>query len=126
MPTDFDTYVWHIAKEAYAMSLAYAEAIGENSLRSWDELDTYTRERFIANVSFVLKDPIATPKELHEFWRNALLKAGWKLGPYEDSHSKTHPCLVLWGFLPEEQQVEYALFIAFVRSAYNLVQIGKP
>jgi hypothetical protein len=52
-----------------------------------------------------------TPEELeflsqmeHRRWLDEKLKGGWQYGPVKDPVKKTHPCLVSWGELPEEEK----------------------
>lgn len=55
------------------------------------------------------------PVELHRAWLDDRRQLGWVLGPHKDSVAKTHPCMVEWGDLPEEQRDKDRLFVAVVR-----------
>ena len=41
---------------------------------------------------------------------------GWKYGPEKDPQAKTHPCIVPYDKLPDEQRDKSRLFVAIVRS----------
>jgi hypothetical protein len=52
-----------------------------------------------------------TPEELkflsqmeHRRWMEEKLKGGWQYGPIKDPVKKTHPCLVPWEDLPEDER----------------------
>jgi hypothetical protein len=52
-----------------------------------------------------------TPGELeflsqmeHRRWMEEKLKGGWQYGPVKDPVKKTHPCLVPWEELPEDER----------------------
>lgn len=57
-----------------------------------------------------------TPEQLHESWSAAKTRDGWVFGPVKDARTKTHPCLVPYGELPEDQRIKDAVFQAIVRA----------
>ena len=40
----------------------------------------------------------------HDRWMAAKLRVGWRHGPRKDAGEKTHPCLVSYEVLPEEER----------------------
>ncbi len=44
-------------------------------------------------------------KNVHEVWAQTRLKQGWKYGEQLNQMLKTHPCLVPYEELPEEEKV---------------------
>lgn len=43
-------------------------------------------------------------KNVHEVWAETRLKQGWKYGEQRNDELKTHPCLVPYEELPEEEK----------------------
>lgn len=43
-------------------------------------------------------------KNVHEVWAETRLKQGWTYGEQRDDKKKTHPCLVPYEDLPEEEK----------------------
>lgn len=55
-----------------------------------------------------------TPRELHETWVEYKRDHGWIYGPEKDPDRKTHPCLVPYDELPQEQRDKDQLFLLIV------------
>lgn len=43
-------------------------------------------------------------KNVHEVWAETRIKQGWKYGELRNDELKTHPCLVPYEDLPEEEK----------------------
>ena len=43
-------------------------------------------------------------KNVHEVWAETRIKQGWKYGEQRNDEQKTHPCLVPYEELPEEEK----------------------
>lgn len=43
-------------------------------------------------------------KNVHEVWAETRIKQGWKYGEQRNDELKTHPCLVPYEDLPEEEK----------------------
>lgn len=56
----------------------------------------------------------ATPEDLHQSWCDFKAADGWVYGEVKDAEAKTHPCLVPYEELPEEQRIKDDLFKAVV------------
>jgi hypothetical protein len=56
----------------------------------------------------------ATPKGIHDAWREALLADGWRWGAVKDPVARIHPCLVPWERLSKAEQDKDILFIMVV------------
>ena len=54
------------------------------------------------------------PEKLHESWCEFKRKSGWIYGEIKDSHLLTHPCLVPYADLPEDQKIKDHVFSAIV------------
>ena len=64
--------------------------------------------------------PVSAPSASHESWLVEKRAAGWKYGPVKDAEAWTHPCVVPYDDLPQEQRAKDYLFQAVVRSAADL------
>ncbi len=47
----------------------------------------------------------------HELWCQTLRASGWRWGPQKDKAKRTHPDLVPWEGLPEEERNKDRVFI---------------
>lgn len=43
-------------------------------------------------------------ENVHDVWAETRIKQGWKYGEQRDDNKKTHPCLVPYEDLPEEEK----------------------
>ena len=43
-------------------------------------------------------------KNVHEVWAETRIKQGWTYGPQRSDEKKTHPCLIPYEDLPEEER----------------------
>ena len=105
-----------IAMVCHEANRAYCFTIGDNSQKPWDEAEEWQKESAIKGVEFALANPLANPIDQHESWYQEKLAAGWKYGPTKDPEQKTHPCMVTYAELPEEQRKKDALFQAIVNA----------
>lgn len=81
---------------------------------SWDEAPIWQRESAIDGVRQALDG--ASPEQLHASWCEMKRRDGWRYGEAKDGEAKTHPCLVPYDELPEEQRRKDALFFAVVNA----------
>jgi DNA-binding transcriptional MerR regulator len=79
----------------------------------WDEASEYQVQESIDGVEEALRG--VTPEQSHEAWCTRLRANGWQYGEVKDEAAKTHPCLVPFAELPEEQQRKDALLVAIVQ-----------
>lgn len=80
----------------------------------WEKAPRWQVEASIASVRDVLAG--ATPEQLHERWCDLKAMAGWVHGPVKDPEAKTHPALVPYAELPDDQLQRDAVFVAVVRA----------
>lgn len=78
----------------------------------WDDAPEWQRASAIQGVRKSLDG--ATAEQLHQDWCSFKTDDGWVYGPVKDETAKTHPCLVPYGELPDEQRRKDALFAAIV------------
>ena len=57
-----------------------------------------------------------TPQQSHESWMTLKLSQGWVYGDTKDADKKTHPCLVPYDQLSEDQRYKDELFTIVVKA----------
>lgn len=85
-----------------------------NPSPEWAEAPNWQKKSAVDGVVKALNG--ATPEELHESWCDFKVKDGWKYGSVKDEEAKTHPCLVNYDQLPEEQKLKDHVFGAIVET----------
>ncbi|HDY88439.1 MAG TPA: hypothetical protein ENH82_10075 [bacterium] len=129
-----------IAQCAHGANKAFCESIGDFTQPTWADIPLEVKALMVDGVKAILKDPKATPEDVHNKWVKAMKKKGWK---YEEKEvvepvivrgkktnktkvtkvpllkneiSKVHPLLVPFKDLHESQQLKNALFISVVKA----------
>lgn len=113
-----DEAIHRVAKVTHSANKAYYETLGDFSQPTWEQAPEWQRESAIAGVQFVLDNPFAPPSAQHNSWSEQKLGDGWVYGEVKDAEAKTHPCLVPYNELPEEQQMKDRLFGTIVRAFF--------
>lgn len=83
---------------------------------SWWMAPESQRQSALDGVIFHQENPGVTPEQSHENWCDFKAREGWTYGPVKDEDARTHPCLVAYGDLPEDQQIKDSLFAAIVEA----------
>lgn len=78
----------------------------------WHMAPDWQRESAVDGVRGALLG--RTPQEAHQGWMDHKIAAGWVYGPTKSEAAMTHPCLVPYDDLPEDQKVKDHLFLAVV------------
>lgn len=99
-----------IAKICHEANKAYCEGIGDKSQKHWDEAEQWQRDSAIKGVQYRLDNPDAPQSAQHEAWMQDKLNDGWAYGEVKNADMKTHPCIVPYDQLPEDQRKKDALF----------------
>lgn len=106
----------HIAQVAHEINRSYCMALGDDSQLPWGEAPEWQKNSAIEGVQFHLDNPGATASASHDLWMDTKISDGWVYGETKDAVAKTHPCLVPFDQLPQEQQAKDFLFMATVRA----------
>jgi len=109
-----------IAKVAHEVNRAYCLALGDNSQKPWDEAPDWQQDSAIAGVHFLDENPDAEPGALHDAWMQQKVEDGWQYGEVKDEELKTHPNIVPFYALPEQQKAKDHIFGAVVRGCLAL------
>lgn len=81
-------------------------------------VDNYSLEHEISILSGMdfLRRNGFNPAGQHTAWMKQRLSEGWKYGEIKDSTNKTHPCLVDYNDLPDNQKSKDYLFAGCVKT----------
>jgi hypothetical protein len=104
----------YIAMVCHEANRAYCAALGDHTQKDWHSAPQWQRDSAIDGVSHAIKHPEATPEDSHNNWLAGKIADGWTYGKVKDQELKTHPCLVPYGQLPEDQRRKDKLFLAVV------------
>ncbi len=115
------------ARLAHAANTAYCEALGDFSHKAWSQLSEEEKQRIMDGVHYVIENPQAGPDSSHANWFNYMIAEGWKYGEHKDPAAKTHPCMMPFDELPQEQQAKDFIFRSIVLemariAGYNMVR----
>ena len=111
--TDFTPeQIEDIAAACHEANRAYCQSIGDDTQKPWGSSPKWQRESAIHGVEALIADPNMTPLNSHQNWMQEKLEAGWKHGDVKDAKKKTHPCLLPFDELPEEQRRKDEIFQA--------------
>lgn len=99
---------------AYEANRAYCEALGDFSQVSWGKAAEWQRKSARRRVDVALSG--ATPEAQHAAWVHDKVADGWTRGETKDPERRTHPCLVAYAQLPEDQRQKDALYQQVVRA----------
>lgn len=105
-----------IAKICHEANKAFCEGIGDDSQMEWEKAPENIRASAIDGVRNVLRNPDLTPEDSHISWLEFKINDGWKYGPEKDTKKKTHPCLLPYDALEENDKIKDALFTNIVKS----------
>lgn len=102
-----------IAQVCHEANRAIQEAIGDPELSpGWHDAPEWQRDSAIEGVVKAIEGD--TPEQLHESWCEYKKQGGWVYGKAKNPVAKTHPCLLPYDQLPEEQKAKDQVFGAIV------------
>ena len=119
LPAGAEARVELAACVAHEVNRAYCAALGDTSQLPWDAAPDWQRESAVNGVRHILANPDTTPAESHANWLREKELGGWVWGPVKDVENRTHPCMVPYDQLPQEQRVKDHLFGAAVRATLS-------
>lgn len=86
----------------------------------WDECAEEMRSSLVDAVDQVIFG--VTTEQLHRMWMSRKLEDGWVFGEVKDFEKKTHPCLVPYCKLSEEEKRKDYLIISVVMALTEEIQ----
>jgi len=102
--------------ELVALDTDDQKLCGDFTQPEWDEAPTWQRSSAMSGVRAALSNPEQTPEDSHKGWLKEKMDDGWVYGEEKDPAEKTHPCMVDYEELPEEQQAKDHIFLGIVRT----------
>ena len=108
------------AELCHKVNKVYCEFIGDNSQPAWSQAPKWQKDSAVKGVRHILENPNAQPSDSHDSWLAEKRAAGWCYGPVKDPELKQHPCFLKYEELGEDQKVKDKLFIAVVKSFFNI------
>lgn len=109
-------FIQGIARVAHQVNKAYCESIGDTTQLNWEDAPEWQKISVINGVIFHLNNPNANPSDSHDNWFKEKKEQGWVYGPEKDEDAKTHPCMVPYHHLPQEQKSKDYIFRGVVKS----------
>lgn len=113
--------VLDVARIAHEANRALCRGLGDHSQPPFDEAPVWQVESATNGVAAIVDGVVTAPHQSHDSWSREKLENGWKYGLVKDPEAKTHPCLVPFEELPEEQQRKDHLFFAIVTAIAPLL-----
>lgn len=106
------------ARVAHEANRAWCVANGDMSQPSWDDAPDWQKASAIQGVKFHMANPDAGDSASHDNWMAQKVIDGWVYGPEKnpDATPPTHPCMVSFEELPDEQQTKDAIFRSIVHA----------
>lgn len=87
----------------------------------WEKRDDKFRKQFVEIIEkYLLQDKLPTPEEAHDSWMQSYLDMGWKYGKTRDVDKKTHPDMLPFYELPQDERDKDAIFLAIVWAIKNI------
>lgn len=105
-----------IARVAHDVNRAYCQSLGDFSQPLWDDAPEWQQQSAIKGVEFHMANPDASPSASHDAWMAEKVATGWKWGLEKNPELKTHPCMVPFAQLPQEQRAKDFLFRGVVHA----------
>ncbi len=105
--------VEQIARICHEANRVVQSSVGEQTVE-WSRAPAEMKSSTRAGVAYRLKHPEVCPKDQHDEWVLSKTGEGWVFGERKDEIAKTHPNLVVYSELPQQQKFKDHLFIAIV------------
>ena len=107
--------ILHAAKCAHEAIRECNESIMDFSVVPWDEAPQNIKDSAIDGVKYLIANPNATGKDMHDNWIKFKLADGWRYGPEKNAAAKTHPSLVPYDKINAHERMKDDIFISVVR-----------
>jgi hypothetical protein len=104
-----------IAQAAHEVNRAYCMLLGDFTQQPWELASSETQASARAGVLGIASSDY-TPEQAHESWMNRKVAQGWAWGPNKSESLKTHPCILPYADLPEEQRYKDVLYATTVKA----------
>ncbi len=107
-----------IAEIAHETNRIYCQTLGDYSQDPWSVCHQWQRDSAINGVRAIQRGVVTRPEQSHENWLKEKEDKGWVHGEKKNTDinvgALTHPCIVPFKELTQEQQMKDYLFFAIV------------
>jgi|GEM_PF-630525 len=104
------------AQLCHEVNRVWCRLFQDYSQPSWHDAPKWQTESALDGVAFHVANPDAGASSSHDNWMAQKDADGWVYGETKDPEAKTHPCMVPFDELPEDQQIKDRLFKAIVHA----------
>ena len=105
-----------LARIVHEANRAYCIGQGDMSQKDWDDTPEDIRESVRNGVRAIIDDPNHTPEQSHETWMAYKAAQGWVFGDTKDAEKKTHPSMIPYNELSNQEKFKDALFHGIVHT----------
>lgn len=105
-----------IAKSAHEAIRQFNESNGDFSVKPWDESPENIKNSAIDGVKYLMKNPHATGKDMHDNWVKFKRADGWVYGKTKDAEKKTHPSIRPYEELDARERMKDDIFVSMVKA----------
>ncbi|MEE8241526.1 MAG: RyR domain-containing protein [Nitrospirales bacterium] len=105
--------IYAMAMIAHATNAAYRHTLGQETV-PWYRLTREEQMSVVMGVSAIVEQRVRRPRDSHDHWLRTKHAMGWKYGHEKNVALKTHPDIVEWDFLHEDEQRKDMLFFGIV------------
>ena len=112
-----------IARIAHEINTSYCISHDDFSHFSWRRTPQEIQDCVMDGVLFHLSNKNAIPGLSHENWLRKKRKQGWVYGKRKNIFRKTHPCMLPFNDLPEQQRAKDYIFRRIVHSVGELILV---
>lgn len=102
-----------VARVCHAANREIQKIFEQKVSPSWDNEREDIKLSVLDGVRNVVENDLV-PQESHERWVQFKLHEGWEWGPEKDVKTRTHPNLVAYEELPDEEKLKDKVFVAIV------------
>jgi len=109
-----DDQTTFIAKLCHDANRVFCLSIGDDSQPLWDDAPKWQKDSAIDGVENLIKNPAFTAQQSHENWVRHKCAEGWIFGDKKSEKFKTHPCIIRYDLLSEDQKIKDHIFRSIV------------
>lgn len=104
------------AKAAHEAIREFNEAINDFSVKPWDDAAENIKKSAIDGVKYLIANPEATGKDMHDNWVKFKKADGWVYGEIKDASKKTHPSMRPYDQLDARERMKDDIFVSMVKA----------